>query len=113
LRGPFPAPLEQPAIEHTSRQVSPDEPKNPPIRDPRRYPCHQPVVIDPVKKGFDIQIEHPVVAPAAPPRHTDCIERRFAGSISVGVVVEMGFHEWLQVSFDYHLGDAVGDRRYP
>src|SRR6267378_3367883 len=49
LRGPFPAPLEQPAIEHTSRQVSPDEPKNPPIRNPRRYPCHQPVVIDPVK----------------------------------------------------------------
>ena len=27
--------------------------------------------------------------------------------------MEMWFHEWLQVSFDYHLGDAVGDRGYP
>src|SRR6516225_9399161 len=25
----------------------------------------------------------------------------------------MWFHEWLQVSFDDHLGDAVGDRGYP
>jgi hypothetical protein len=32
---------------------------------------------------LDVQIEHPVVAPAALPRHTDCIERRFAGSIPV------------------------------
>jgi len=27
--------------------------------------------------------------------------------------VEVWFHEWLQVSFDDHLGDAVGDRGYP
>src|SRR5713101_6502522 len=56
LRGPFSAFLEQPAIEHTSRQVSPDEPKNPPIRNPRRYACHQPVVIDPVKELCQVDI---------------------------------------------------------
>jgi hypothetical protein len=62
LRGPFPAPLEQPAIEHTSRQVSPDEPKNPPIRNPRRYPCHQPVVIDPVKELCQVDIHDKPIA---------------------------------------------------
>ncbi len=74
---------------------------------------HQQLPIDIIEEGFDVQIEHPVVAPAAPPRHADCIERRFAGSISVGVVVKMWFHERLQGSFDHHLGDAVGDRGYP
>src|SRR5467141_3460746 len=62
LRGPFPAPLEQPAIEHTSRQVSPDHPENPPVRDPRRYPCHQPVVIDPVKELCQVDIHDKPVA---------------------------------------------------
>src|SRR5712691_8198349 len=62
LRGPFPAPLEQPAIEHTSRQVSPDEPKNPPIRNPRRYACHQPVVIDPVKELCQVDIHDKPIA---------------------------------------------------
>src|SRR6267142_2343868 len=34
LRGPLPAFLEQPAIEHTGSQISPDEPENPPILAP-------------------------------------------------------------------------------
>jgi hypothetical protein len=37
-----------PAIEHTGGQVSPDQPTNPPIRDPRRHRGHQPIVVDPV-----------------------------------------------------------------
>ncbi len=37
LRGPFPTFLEQPAVEHTGRQISPDEPENPPIRNPPRH----------------------------------------------------------------------------
>src|SRR5215475_8297744 len=54
-----------------------------------------------------------VVTPATLPRHANCIERRFAGSIPVRVVVEVWFHERLQGSFDHHLGDAIGDRGYP
>src|SRR5690349_18144779 len=53
LRCPLPGFFEQPAIKHTGPQVSPDEPQNPPVRDPRRHRGHQPVVIDPVKRRGD------------------------------------------------------------
>src|SRR5947208_2113712 len=53
LRGPFPAPLEQPAIERSGGQVSPDHPENPPVRDPRCHRGHQPVVVDPVERRGD------------------------------------------------------------
>ena len=53
LRGPLPAFLKQPAIEHTGRQVSPHEPEYSPVRDPRRHRRHQPVVVDPVERRGD------------------------------------------------------------
>src|SRR5215831_15021623 len=40
LRRPFPALLEQPAIERPGGQVSPDQPEDAPIRDPRRRRGH-------------------------------------------------------------------------
>src|SRR5512144_168305 len=63
-----------------------------------------------LEEGLDIEIEHPVVPPAPLPRNAESIERRFAGPVSVGVVVEMWFHKRFQKPFDHHLGDAVGDR---
>jgi site-specific DNA recombinase len=40
LRCPLPAFFEQPAIKHTGPQVSPDQPQNPLVRDPRRHRGH-------------------------------------------------------------------------
>jgi hypothetical protein len=62
LRCPLPAFFEQPAIKHTGPQVSPDEPQNPLVRDPRRHRRHQPVVIDPVKKFGQVDIYNKPVA---------------------------------------------------
>src|SRR5215831_5131416 len=62
LRGPFPALLEQPAVEHSSGQVSPDQPENPPVRDPRRHRGHQSVVIDPIEKFGQVKIYNKPIA---------------------------------------------------
>jgi hypothetical protein len=74
---------------------------------------HQQLPVDIIEEGFDVQIEHPVVAPAALPRHAHGVERRLAGSVSVRVVVEVRLHERFQEPFDHHLGDAISDRGYP
>jgi hypothetical protein len=49
LRGPFPAVLEQPVVEHTSRQIAPDEPEQSPVANARRHRSHQAVVVHPVE----------------------------------------------------------------
>jgi len=74
---------------------------------------HQQFRLDAVKEGLDIEIKNPVMTPASLPRRTDRIERRFAGPVSIGVVVEPGFHQRLEEPFDHHLGNAVGDRGNP
>src|SRR5207247_441386 len=62
LRGPFPAFFEQPAIEHSGGQVSPDQPENPPVRDPRCHRGHQPVVVDPVEEFGQVDVHDKPVA---------------------------------------------------
>ena len=66
--------------------------------------------VDAVEEGLDIKIQDPPVTPASLPCHPDCIERRLAGSISIGILVEHRLHKRLQVSFDHHLGDTIGNR---
>jgi site-specific DNA recombinase len=74
---------------------------------------HKQIGINAVEKGLDIEIEDPWMPPASLPRHSDRIERRFVGSISIGIVVKVRFHERFQEPFDYHLGDAISDCRNP
>jgi hypothetical protein len=62
-----------------------------------------------IEEALDVEIQNPLVTPASLPRHADRIERRFAGSISIGVLVEAGLHERLKLSLDNRLGDSVGD----
>ena len=69
------------------------------------------VMIGMIKEGFDVQIDHPVEAPASLPRHPHRIERRLAGSIAVGVRVEHGLHQRLQDHLHDRLRHAIGDRR--
>ena len=61
-RGPLPAGLEQPVVEHTGCQVAPDKPKHPPVRDARCHPCHEFVVINSVKKFRQIYIDDEPIA---------------------------------------------------
>ena len=68
---------------------------------------HQQIGLDAVEKGLDVEIKDPIATPASLPRHAHSIERRFAGPVSVGILVEVRFHEWFQVPFDHHLGDAT------
>jgi hypothetical protein len=46
-----------------------------------------------IEEALDVEIQNPRVTPASLPRHADRIERRFAGSISIGVLVEEGLHK--------------------
>jgi len=62
LRGPLPADLEQPVVEHTGRQVASDEPKHPPVRDARCHPCHEFVVINSVEKFRQVYIDDEPIA---------------------------------------------------
>jgi hypothetical protein len=59
-----------------------------------------------IEIALDVDIEHPVEPPAALARLPESIDRRSAGAISVGVVVE----DRLQISFDHLLSDPVADR---
>ena len=69
--------------------------------------------LDTVEEGLDIKIQDPGVAPASLPCHADRIERRLAGSISIGVLVEHEVPRAAPESFDHHLGDSIGDRWNP
>src|SRR5271166_221418 len=62
LRGPLPAGLEQPVVERTSRQVAPDKPEHPPIRNARRHSGHKFVVINSVEKLRQIYIDNKLIA---------------------------------------------------
>jgi hypothetical protein len=66
-----------------------------------------------IEEALDVEIQNPLVTPASLPRHADRIERRFAGSISIGVLVKEGLHERLKLSLDNRLGNSVGDGGYP
>jgi len=56
LRGPFPAVLEKPVVQHTGRKIAPDEPEQPPVRDTRRHRGHQAIVVHPVEKFGQVNI---------------------------------------------------------
>jgi hypothetical protein len=71
---------------------------------------HQQIGIDSIKEALDVEIQNPRMAPASLPRHADRIERRFAGPVPIGVLVEAGLHKRLKLSLDNRLSDAVGDR---
>src|SRR5260370_33252880 len=64
------------------------------------------------KKPLDVEIEHPVAAPAALASRAHGIDRRFAGSVAVGVGVKHRLHDRLQVASGDLLSDAVTHRRY-
>jgi site-specific DNA recombinase len=62
LRDSLPTCLEEPVVEHAHRQVGPDEPEQPPIRDARRHRGDQPVVVDPVEELGQVDVHDKLIA---------------------------------------------------
>ena len=65
--------------------------------------------IDTVKVSLYVEVEHPVVAPAALTGRAHGIDCRFTGPVAIGVGMEHRFQNGLQVSTGNFLGDAVSD----
>src|SRR4051812_21940200 len=62
LRDSLPICLEEPVVEHARRQVAPDEPEQPPIRDACRHRGDQPIVVHPVEELGQIDIHDELIA---------------------------------------------------
>ena len=60
--------------------------------------------------ALDVNIEHPVEPPAALSGLLEGVDRRSAGAVSIGVIMEDGFQDGLQIPFDDFLCDSVADR---
>src|SRR6185436_20905725 len=73
----------------------------------------QQLPIDAIEVALHVDVEGPVIPPASLTSCPDCIDRRPAGSVSVGVPMEDRLQNGLQIPFDDFLGDSFGDRRYP
>ena len=71
----------------------------------------QKLPIDAIEEALDVEIEHPVVTPAALASLVHGIDRRFAGPVAIGVGVERRLKDRLQVASDNLLSDAIGNRR--
>jgi hypothetical protein len=63
-----------------------------------------------IQEPLDVDIEDPVVLPAALARHAHGLDRRFSGSVAVGVGIEVLLQLRLQPPFGYRLGYAVRNR---
>src|SRR6266853_5686015 len=69
----------------------------------------QQLPIDTVEVSFDIEVEHPVVSPAALTGLAHRIDCRFARSVAVGVRMKHRLQNRLQVTTDDFLGAAIGN----
>src|SRR5271165_3064842 len=65
--------------------------------------------IDAVEVSFDVDVEHPVVSPAALTGLAHCIDRRSAGPVAIRVGVENRLQTRLQIAPGDLLGDAISD----
>ena len=67
--------------------------------------------LDAVEEALDVEIEHPVVAPAAHTSYAHGIKCRSAGPVAIGIGVEYRLQMWLQETTGDFLGDAIRYRR--
>src|SRR6266436_3903318 len=71
----------------------------------------QPPPIDAVEISLYVDIEHPVIPPAALTGLAHGIDRRSTGPVAVGIGMEHRFQTRLQVPTGDLLSDAIRDRR--
>src|SRR6476661_3678005 len=72
-------------------------------------PEHQ-LPINAVEIGFYVDVEHPVIPPAALTSLAHGIDRRFAGPVAIRVGMKHRLQTRLQVATDNFLGDTVSHR---
>src|SRR6516165_4128761 len=72
----------------------------------------QQLPVDTVEVAFYVDVEHPIVTPAALTRRAHRIDRRSVGSVAIGVGVEHRLETRLQITTSDLLGDTVCNRRY-
>ena len=65
--------------------------------------------IETVEEGADVEVEHPVVAPATLTRRRHGRDGRLARPVAVGIGVEHRLQDRLQIATGDLLGDTVGD----
>jgi hypothetical protein len=73
---------------------------------------HQQIMVNRVKEGPDIQVQHPVKAPAILPRTCDSIFGASTRSITKRIRMEYLLEPRFQDHFDRHLSSPVSDSRY-
>src|SRR6202158_3120708 len=66
-----------------------------------------------VEERLDVEVEYPVVSPAALTRRTHGIDRRAAWSVTVGVRMEQRVQSRLQIPADNLLRDSIRPRWDP
>src|SRR5476649_2284245 len=69
--------------------------------------------INAVEEALDVEIENPIVAPAALASLAHGINRRFAGPVAIGIGVEHRLQDRLQIATGDLLGNAVRDSWNP
>src|SRR5262245_18555175 len=69
--------------------------------------------IEAIEEALDVEIKHPVIAPTALTSRAHGIDRRFAGSVAIGVRLKPRLHNRLQIASGDLLSDAVSNRRNP
>ena len=86
---------------HWCLQPSLDVEKHPSTGRMSTHRTHEQIGIDSVENTLDVEIMNPVITPALLPRHPNSIKRRFAGSVSLRVLVEVRLRQRLQMPFDH------------
>jgi hypothetical protein len=69
-------------------------------------------MVDVVKQSFDVELQNPIILPAPLARYLHGIQRRFCGSISVGVWQEDRLHSRFKDHFNNHLRHTIRYGRY-
>jgi hypothetical protein len=62
-----------------------------------------------IEIGFDVEVEHPGITPAALSRNSNRIQCRFPRPVSVRVGMEVFLQFRLKIPLDHRLGDSIGD----
>jgi hypothetical protein len=66
---------------------------------------------DAVEELLDVEIDHPVLLPAALPAAFHRVQGRFSGPVAVGVLVERRVHADTQMPGHHGLGNTVSNSR--
>lgn len=65
-----------------------------------------------IEESSNVDVDHPVIAEASLPRHTDGLKRRPLRSVAIGVRIKVRLNQRLQLHLDHRLSNTICDRWY-